>query len=158
VSISPDNPMPSGKRVLRCLPNGAPWGDPSKAPRCGARCRDGRPCRQPAVKGRRTCRMHGGTGGAPKGRRNGNWRHGRRTRAAEAEARRFGAVIRHMHKVARSVEESVRELRPLFTPIRYVVERVRVDRGGVESPRSNKLQSSSAHPHPNSMAASRPNP
>jgi hypothetical protein len=70
--------------------------------------------------------MHGGMGGAPKGRRNGNWRHGRRTCAAEAEARRFGAVIRHLHGVARSMEESVRELWPLLPPIRYEVERVRV--------------------------------
>ena len=37
------------------------------------------PCRGPAVRGRRVCRMHGGTvgSGAPKGSRNGMWRGGK---------------------------------------------------------------------------------
>ena len=71
------NPMPSGKHAGRRLPNGAPWGDPSTAPRCQARSkRTGLPCRQPAVNGKRVCRMHGAGGGAPSGRRNGRYRHG----------------------------------------------------------------------------------
>src|SRR5215469_14458303 len=48
-------------------------------PRCGARCRSGRPCRSAAMKNGR-CRMHGGASpGAPRGRRNGQYRHGRYT-------------------------------------------------------------------------------
>jgi hypothetical protein len=48
------------------------------APRCHARSkRTGLPCRQPAVRGWSVCRMHGARGGAPKGDRNGMWRHGR---------------------------------------------------------------------------------
>jgi len=30
------------------------------------------------------CRLHGGKAGAPKGERNGMWKHGRDTREAEA--------------------------------------------------------------------------
>ncbi|NBW77152.1 MAG: hypothetical protein EBR34_15360 [Sphingomonadaceae bacterium] len=51
----------------------------AQAPRCLARSRSGNPCRSPAVKGKRRCRMHGGKGsGAPKGNRNA-WKHGARS-------------------------------------------------------------------------------
>lgn len=43
------------------LKNGAPGGDPSAAPRCGARTRAGGTCRQPAMPNGR-CRLHGGKG------------------------------------------------------------------------------------------------
>lgn len=53
----------------------------AEAPRCGARTRKGSECQAPAVKGKRRCRMHGGTNpGAPKGNRNA-WKHGARSRA-----------------------------------------------------------------------------
>jgi hypothetical protein len=52
------------------------------APRCKARSkRMGQPCRSPAVRGWKVCRMHGARGGAPEGKRNGNYRHGARTKA-----------------------------------------------------------------------------
>ncbi len=52
------------------------------APRCTARSkRTGQPCRSPAVRGWKVCRMHGARGGAPEGKRNGNYRHGARTKA-----------------------------------------------------------------------------
>ena len=38
----------------------------------------GKPCRAPAVRGYQVCRMHGARGGAPEGKRNGNYRHGAR--------------------------------------------------------------------------------
>ena len=52
-----------------------------QSPRCGARTRRGSPCRSPAVKGRRRCRMHGGAAGsgAQAGNRNA-LKHGRYTR------------------------------------------------------------------------------
>ena len=51
------------------------------APRCTARSkRSGQCCRAPAVKGWKVCRMHGARGGAPEGERNGNYRHGARTK------------------------------------------------------------------------------
>src|SRR6476619_3587830 len=54
----------------------------AKAPRCGARTRTGRPCRQAAVRGRTRCRMHGGAkgSGGRSGVRNGNFKHGLWTR------------------------------------------------------------------------------
>jgi hypothetical protein len=47
-------------------------GGMAKAPRCGARTRAGRPCRSPAVRGKKRCRMHGGAAGsgAPVGNKN----------------------------------------------------------------------------------------
>ena len=73
------NPMPRAE----ALPGGnSGRGDLRLAARCEARCkRDHRPCRQPAMRGKRVCRMHGGKGGAPRGKRNGGWRHGFCTRA-----------------------------------------------------------------------------
>ena len=56
-----------------------------QSPRCTARSkRTGKPCRSPAVKGWSVCRMHGARGGAPKGKRNGAYRHGNFTKEAMA--------------------------------------------------------------------------
>src|SRR5204863_6692764 len=66
-------------------------------PRCGARCRSGRPCRSAAMKNGR-CRMHGGASpGAPRGPRNGCYRHGRYTIANKtmmAEIRQLRRALR----------------------------------------------------------------
>ena len=51
----------------------------NRSPRCGARTRSGSPCRSPAVKGKRRCRIHGAFCGAPKGNRNA-LKHGRWSR------------------------------------------------------------------------------
>lgn len=80
--LSGNVPIRHGK-----LKYGNPSGNPANAPRCGAKTRAGTPCRGPAVRGKRRCRMHGGTNpGPPRGNRNG-WVHGRRSRAA-VEARK----------------------------------------------------------------------
>ena len=47
------------------LRHGNPPGDYAKAPRCGARTRNGGCCRQPAMKNGR-CRMHGGLSTGPR--------------------------------------------------------------------------------------------
>jgi hypothetical protein len=66
-----------------------------KAKRCQARSkRTGKPCRSPAVRGWNVCRMHGAGGGAPKGKRNGNYRHGDRTEKAVATRRVIGDLLR----------------------------------------------------------------
>ena len=57
-----NDPMQSRRGRLK---NGAPGGDPSLAPRCGARTRAGHPCRAPAMKNGR-CRMHGGASTGPR--------------------------------------------------------------------------------------------
>lgn len=57
------------------------------APRCTANCkRTGLLCKNPAVRGWTVCRMHGARGGAPKGKANGNYRHGANTREAQVMA------------------------------------------------------------------------
>jgi hypothetical protein len=72
--------------------------DPSRmnrTPRCHARTRHGTPCRQPAVTGRKRCRMHGGAdgiGGQP-GNRNA-LKHGLYTAEAIAQRREIAALIR----------------------------------------------------------------
>jgi len=68
----------------------------AKAPRCGAKTRAGRPCRQAAVRGRSRCRMHGGAkgSGGPRENRNGNFKHGLYTVEAKATRRVMRAKVR----------------------------------------------------------------
>jgi hypothetical protein len=57
------------------------------APRCGAQTRQGTACQSPAVRGKRRCRMHGGTNaGGPRGNQHA-LKHGRYTAQAIAERR-----------------------------------------------------------------------
>ena len=58
---------PRAKREKRplLLKNNNPQGDPSTAPRCGAKTRKGTPCKAPAMKNGR-CRMHGGKSTGPR--------------------------------------------------------------------------------------------
>ena len=64
---------------------------------CGARTRSGSPCRTPGMPNGR-CRLHGGKScGAPVGEGNGNWRHGRWTKTAQAERRRLRALLCELH-------------------------------------------------------------
>ena len=73
----------------------------NRASRCGARTRGGSPCRSPAVRGRRRCRMHGGAAGsgAPPGNRNA-WRHGGRTAEAMAVRRLASGLAREARRLA----------------------------------------------------------
>ena len=67
----------------------------NEAPRCRAKSkRTGLPCRSPAVTGHRVCRMHGAGGGAPEGKRNGNFRHGGRTKEATDASRYINELAR----------------------------------------------------------------
>lgn len=89
-AMSRENPLPretsatsdSERRPPRTGPlrNGNPRGDPNLAPRCGARTRQGCPCRGPAMRNGR-CRMHGGKSTGP--------------RTAEGLARLRAARTRH---------------------------------------------------------------
>ena len=68
----------------------------TNAPLCQAGNRAGNPCRCPAMKGKKRCRLHGGAegSGAPRGERNGSYRHGGETK----EARALRAEVRHLLK------------------------------------------------------------
>ncbi len=78
--------------------------DPMQSsPRCGAKTRGGRPCEGPATPNGR-CRMHGGSSpGAPKGKANGNYRHGRYTSEAIAQRRQLMEWVRMMRQFAQEV-------------------------------------------------------
>ncbi len=73
----------------------------NRACRCGARTRKGSPCRSPAVRGRRRCRMHGGAAGsgAPTGNRNA-FRHGGRTAEAVEIRRLASGLVREARRLA----------------------------------------------------------
>jgi uncharacterized protein YjcR len=77
-----------------------PW-PMHQSPRCGARTRCNSPCRSPAVKGRRRCRMHGGAigSGAPAGNRNA-LKHGRYSRE----------VLEFRHAMRQLLRENVEKL------------------------------------------------
>ena len=94
------SPQKSNRRGW--LRNGNPPGDPSKAPRCGAKTRAGTPCRSPAMANGR-CRMHGGTSTGPRTPEGlarvakANYKHGKYTREVmewRAELRYLKACLR----------------------------------------------------------------
>ena len=76
------------------------------SPRCGARTRAGTPCRSPAVKGKRRCRMHGGAkgSGAPKGNQNA-LKHGTYATVALRERAEMHALIKETEELLRSLKE-----------------------------------------------------
>ena len=78
--------------------------------RCGAKTRRNVPCPNPAVTGRSRCRMHGGKGGGPKGKRNGNYRHGNFTREALALRKSRAAIRRAEMAELRMLERLGRSL------------------------------------------------
>ena len=72
--------------------------------RCGAKTRSGSPCQSGAMRNGR-CRMHGGKSpGAPKGERNGAYKHGRFTNEAIAMRQQIRAWVREMEQIAEAVE------------------------------------------------------
>jgi hypothetical protein len=93
------------------LKNGNPPGRFSDARRCGAKARrTGLPCRAPACRGKRRCRMHGGTSSGPRTAaglersRRARWKHGscsanarRNYQQLKAEARAFTAACVGRH-------------------------------------------------------------
>ncbi len=61
-------PEPSASQAASPQTTGKRRGNPTLAlaPRCGARTRAGCPCRAPAIRGKRRCRMHGGRSTGPR--------------------------------------------------------------------------------------------
>ena len=75
------------------------------APRCSATAKaTGLSCRSPAVNGWTVCRMHGAGGGAPSGRKNGNYRHGWRTKEAADERRYISSLLRTARELIRRTD------------------------------------------------------
>jgi hypothetical protein len=92
-----DNRRASGNENMSKLEN--PF---AHMPRCGAKKRDGTPCRRIGSKRNGRCRLHGGRAGAPSGERNGRWRHGGETKAAIAQRRMIRALLRDAMRLTRS--------------------------------------------------------
>jgi hypothetical protein len=98
---SPNEPHIKRQGWLR---NGNPPGDPTRAPRCGAKARHGGMCRAPSMKNGR-CRFHGGKSTGPKTEaglsrsRRANWRHGRFSKNELENS----AKIRELINAARAV-------------------------------------------------------
>lgn len=73
--------------------------------RCKAHSkRTGLPCSAPAVGGWSVCRMHGAGGGAPPGRRNGNYRHGGRTIETMALRAEIRGLVRESRELMARIE------------------------------------------------------
>ena len=75
----------------------------NKAARCGARTKrnNGSPCRAPAVRGKRRCRIHGGSKGSGGQQSNKNsLKHGYTT----AEAKNFRMDVSNALKAAKAIE------------------------------------------------------
>jgi len=68
--------------------------------RCGAKSRAGKPCRSPAVAGKKRCRMHGGAAGsgAPRGNKNA-FKHGLYTHDAIEQRRQVHELLRQSRKL-----------------------------------------------------------
>jgi hypothetical protein len=74
------------------------------SPRCSARSkRTGEGCRAPAVTRWSACRFHGAGGGGPKGKANGNYRHGGFTCEAIAQKQDLSEWVRAMAQLAKEV-------------------------------------------------------
>ena len=75
------------------------------SPRCGARIRSGGSCRSPAVRGKKRCRMHGGTpgSGAPKGNQNAR-KHGLFTKDSIAERKQIHALLGEARKLLQQIK------------------------------------------------------
>ena len=55
-------------------------------------------CRAPALRGWKVCRFHGARGGAPRGKANAAWKHGRYTKEARAFLRRCAVLMKQAQK------------------------------------------------------------
>ena len=83
---------------------GANFGPDWPGLRCGAHSRrSGKPCKNPAVTGKKRCRIHGGAkgSGAPRGQRNGAWKHGSYSQQGR-EWRAAWKIIKHHFEIDRS--------------------------------------------------------
>ena len=69
----------------------------NKSPRCTATSKRTKTrCGGPAVNGWSVCRFHGARGGAPKGGKNGSYRHGHYTQEAVAGRKSFRWLLKSL--------------------------------------------------------------
>jgi hypothetical protein len=93
------------------LQNSNPPGDPSKAPRCGAKTRRGSFCQCPAMANGR-CRLHGGLSTGPKTAegieriRRAVTKHGRYSNTAKGERRDLRTLLREARAMLSQIRET----------------------------------------------------
>jgi hypothetical protein len=76
------------------------------SPRCRATSkRTHKPCQAPAVRGWTVCHFHGAGGGAPRGKRNGMYRHGQYTREELDYRRKTADLLRCVRALMREARE-----------------------------------------------------
>ena len=76
-----------------------------KAPRCTATSkRTGRRCGSPAERGKNVCRFHGARAGAPSGKANGQYKHGRYTKEAIETRHAVSALLAESRRVINTSE------------------------------------------------------
>ena len=103
------------RRGVHRLKNGALAGNPHSAPRCGARTRAGSPCRAPAVRNRKRCRLHGGRATGPRTAeglerlRAARTTHGGRSQAMQE-------LLRRACRLLRDAEAMVADAAPATAP------------------------------------------
>ena len=114
-----NEPHANRKKRAILLKNGNPQGNPMNAPRCGAKTREGTPCRGPAMANGR-CRMHGGKSTGPRTpeglerSRKANWKHGLYSAESIAERKFIRQLLRNSRETLEQVEKNV-EAEAVFT-------------------------------------------
>lgn len=74
------------------------------APRCSATSkRTKQRCGAPAERGCNVCRFHGARGGAPRGRENGNYRHGMFTNESIERRRELADLMRQCRETMEGI-------------------------------------------------------
>jgi len=93
------------KSKVKPMQSPDPTLSPSSQGRCGAKTRNGSPCRTWRVTGKHRCRMHGGApgSGAPKGSRNGTYKHGGFTCEAIEERRALREMVAEFRDMAKAL-------------------------------------------------------
>lgn len=75
------------------------------APRCSATSkRTGCQCQAPAERGKRVCRFHGARAGAPKGKRNGAYKHGLYTCESIADRKMIAEIGRRHREILQLIK------------------------------------------------------
>lgn len=70
---------------------------PHGAPKCGAKTRQGHPCRQPVVPGRSRCHYHGGA--SPRGKDHPRYKHGRYTIESKEQEREIRRMLKSLKEL-----------------------------------------------------------
>ena len=95
-----------------------------KAPRCGARNRQGKPCQRPALRKKDRCALHGGRSTGPKTTagiqaiRKAQWKDGSRSERLQAEFRKWSAP--QETALQREILEPILEARKNDSPFLYL--------------------------------------